>query len=97
LRAEGQGKPLVFMLTGGECHEQSVFESPMECGAVRRLGRGSPRGRPKLLVDEKGYSIDEVRGYLSRRRIGVVIARMDRRSGVPWRREGWKTKVLEKD
>jgi transposase len=73
VRAEGQGKPLVFVLTGGERHEQTVFESLMEGGAVRRVGRGRPRIRPERLVGDKGYSADKVRGYLRRRGIGVVI------------------------
>lgn len=73
VRAEGQGKPLVFMLTGGECHEQTVFESLMERGAVRRVGRGRPRIRPERLVGDKGYSTEKVRGYLRRHGIGAVI------------------------
>lgn len=73
VRAEGQGKPLVFMLTGGECHELIVFESLMERGVVRRAGPGRPRLRPKRLVGDKGYSTEKVRGYLHRYGIGVVI------------------------
>jgi transposase len=73
VRAEGQGKPLLFALTGGERHEQTVFEMLMEPGAVRRVGRGRPRIRPQRLVGDKGYSTDKVRGYLRRRGIGVVI------------------------
>jgi hypothetical protein len=30
VRAEGEGKLLVFMLSGGERHEQTAFESLME-------------------------------------------------------------------
>ncbi len=33
VRAEGEGKPLVFMLSGGERHEQTAFESLMEDGS----------------------------------------------------------------
>jgi transposase len=73
VRAEGHGKPLVFVLTGSERHEQAVFESLMERGTVRRVGRGRPRIRPERLVGDKGYSTDKVRGYLRRRGIGVVI------------------------
>jgi hypothetical protein len=73
VRAEGRGKPLLFVLTGGERHEQTVFEMLMEPGAVRRVGRGRPRIRPERLVGDKGYSTDKVRGYLRRRGIGVVI------------------------
>jgi transposase len=73
MRAEGQGKPLIFVLTGGERHEQTAFESLMEHGALRRVGRGGPRTRPERLVGDKGYSTDKIRAYLRRRRIGAVI------------------------
>jgi transposase len=75
VRAEGQGKPLIFMLTGGERHEQAVFESLMERGAVRRAGRGRPRIRPERLVGDKAYSTEKVRNYLRSRGTGVVIPR----------------------
>lgn len=81
VRAEGHGKPLVFILTGGERHEQTVLESLMERGAVRRVGRGRPRIRPKRLVGDKGYSTEKVRGYLRRRGIGIVLPhRADQRA-----------------
>jgi transposase len=81
VRAEGHRKPLVFILTGGERHEQTVLESLMERGAVRRVGRGRPRIRPKRLVGDKGYSTEKVRGYLRRRGIGIVLPhRADQRA-----------------
>jgi transposase len=81
VRAEGHGKPLVFILTGGERHEQTVLESLMERGAVRRVGRGRLRIRPERLVGDKGYSTEKVRGYLRRRGIGVVLPhRADQRA-----------------
>jgi transposase len=80
VRAEGHGKPLAFILTGGERHEQTVLESLMERGAVRRVGRGRPCIRPERLVGDKGYSTEKVRGYL-RRGIGVVLPhRADQRA-----------------
>ena len=73
VRAEGYGRPLDFVLTGGERHEQTVFESLMERGAVRRAGRGRPRIRPERLVGDEGYSTEKVRGYLRHCGIRVVI------------------------
>lgn len=35
VRAEGFGKPLVFVLTGGERHEEVAFECLMEGGKVK--------------------------------------------------------------
>jgi transposase len=91
VRAEGQGKPLIFVLTGGERHEQTVFESLMECGAVRRVGRGRPRIRPERLVGDKGYSTEKVRAYSRRRRIGGVIPyRVDQRVSAPFDRRAYR-------
>jgi transposase len=75
LRAEGGGKPLAFLVTAGQRHEQSVFEPLMERGAVRRAGRGRPRHRPRRVVGDKGYSSRKVRCYLAQRGIGAVIPR----------------------
>jgi transposase len=91
VRAEGQGKPLVFVLTGGECHELTVFEALMECGAVGRAGGGRPRIRPDRLVGDKGYSTEKVRGYLRSRGIGVVIPhRADQRASASFDRRAYR-------
>jgi hypothetical protein len=46
VRAERQGKPVVFELTPGERHEQPVVERLTERGAVNRGGRGrAPRAK----------------------------------------------------
>jgi transposase len=78
LRAEGEGKPIAFLITGGQRHEQSVFEALMETGAVKRMGRGRPRIRPRRVVGDKGYSSKKIRSYLRKRGIGVVIPRQKR-------------------
>jgi transposase len=91
MRAEGQGKPLVFVLTGGERHEQTAFESLMEHGAVRRVGRGRPRIRPERLVGDKAYSTDKVRGYLRRREVDAVIPyRAGQRTSDPFDRRTYR-------
>jgi transposase len=64
---------MVFVLTGGERHEQPVLPLLMERGAVKRPGRGRPRIRPDRVVGDKGYSSPTVRRYLHERRIGAVI------------------------
>jgi transposase len=73
LRCERGGKPMVFVLTGGERHEQPVLPTLMERGAVKRPGRGRPRIRPDRIAGDKGYSSPTVRRYLKARRIGTVI------------------------
>jgi hypothetical protein len=69
LRAEGGGKPIAFLITAGQRHEQSAFCALMERGAVKRgrgpcPGRGRPRIRPERVVGDKGYSSEKVRTYL---------------------------------
>jgi transposase len=81
LRAEGQGKPMLFRLTAGQRHEQTMFEPLMEAGHIK--GRGRPRHHPKRVVGDKGYSSRRIRRYLRRKGIGGVIPhkRNERRHG----------------
>jgi transposase len=82
VRAEGGGKPLAFVLSGGERHESLYVEALLARGRVRRAGRGRPRGRPERLVGDKGYSYPTVRRLLARRGIRAVIPRRrDQRPG----------------
>jgi transposase len=75
LRAEGGGKPLTFLITAGQRHEQSAVRPLLEQGAVKRAGRGRPRLRPRRVAGDKGYASPSVRAYLRRRGIGAVIPR----------------------
>lgn len=69
---------MVLLLTAGQRHEQVMFESLMERGAVKRRRGGRPRLRPARVAGDKGYSSRKIRRYLRRRGIGVVIARQKR-------------------
>lgn len=64
---------MVFVLTAGERHEITVFEQLMTQGAVKRVGRGRPRRRPKRVVGDKGYSYRSVRHRLRRWGIRYTI------------------------
>jgi len=66
---------MVFVLTAGQRHEQSVFKAVMKQGVIKRQGGGRPKLRPKRVVADKGYNSGKVRGYLRRRGIGIVIPR----------------------
>jgi len=68
-----RGQPITFTLTAGQRHEQTQLPALLEQGAIKRLGPGRPRRRPKRLGGDKGYSSRAVRRYLRRRRIGDVI------------------------
>lgn len=84
LRAEGGGKPMTFVLTPGQRHESTVFERLLAQGAVKRLGPGRPRRRPRRVVGDKAYSAGRIRRYLSKHGIRVTIPRRrdERRRGV---------------
>ena len=75
LRAEGGGKPLTFVLSGGERHESRFLAALLAQGHVRRSRAGRPRHRPKCLVGDKGYSYPFVRLLLVRRGIRCMIPR----------------------
>jgi len=75
LRAEGDGKPLAVVISGGERHESKYVEALLASGAVRRPGPGRPRRRPSRLVGDRGYSYPTVRRALTRRSIQAVIPR----------------------
>ncbi len=83
MRAEGNGRPITFILTPGQQHEASVFEQLMRQGAVKRRGAGRPRIRPERVCAAKGYSSCRIRAYLRGRGIGYTIPRKhnERRNG----------------
>ena len=80
LRTEGGGKPLVVVLSPGQHHESRFVPALLERGAVKRLGPGRPRLRPRRVAGDKGFSYRRVRAYLRRRGIGALIpTRSDQR------------------
>src|SRR3954453_8331082 len=91
LRAEGGGKPIIAVLTGGERHEQIVLEGLLDSGAIRRVGRVRPRLRPRRLAGDKGYSSPTARRRLGKRRLSPVIpTRKDQRSQPNFDREAYR-------
>ena len=75
LRADGGGKPLVLVLSGGERHESCYVDALLAGSGVRRLRSGRPRVRPEQIVGDRGYSYSTVRHLLARRGIRAVIPR----------------------
>ena len=73
LRAEGGGKPIAFVLSGGERHESLYLGALLDLGRVRRIGVGRPRSRPGSVIGDRGYSYLSVRRTLARRGIRAVI------------------------
>jgi transposase len=72
-RAEGNGRPITAVLTGGERHGQVALEAVLDRGAVRRQGRGRPRLRPRRLAGDKGCSSPTARRRIRRRGITPII------------------------
>jgi transposase len=91
LRAEGNGRPITAVLTGGERHEQIALEALLDQGAIRRPGRGRPRLRPRRVAGDKGYSSPTARRRLRARRITPVIpTRKDQRRLPTFDREAYR-------
>jgi transposase len=73
LRAEGHGRPITVVLTGGERNEQIALEAVLDQGAIRRPGCGRPRLRPRAAACDKGHSSPTARARMRRRHIRPVI------------------------
>ncbi len=89
---------MVFAVTPGQRHEQTVVERLLDRGAVKRRGRGRPRLRPDRLIGDKGDSSGKVRRRLRRRGIGGVIPRTknERRDGRFGRAADRERKMVER-
>lgn len=62
-RADGQGRPLGFVLTGGETSDYKAVDDLIEL----------PVAKPKLMLADKGYDSDDVRASLLLKGILPVI------------------------
>lgn len=93
VRAEGDGKPITFVLTAGQRHETVAFEALMERGRIQRIGRGQPKRRPQRLVADKGYSSRKIRTYLRQHGIRITIPhkRNEHQTG-PFSRAWYRTR-----
>ncbi|WP_268982832.1 IS5 family transposase [Streptomyces sp. HF10] len=70
---DGRGRPLTFVVTGGNTNDRTRFTTVMEAIRVPRIGPGRPRIRPERVVADKGYSSTKIRTYLRRRGIKAAI------------------------
>ena len=66
---------MVVVITPGQRHEQQAMEALVDRGAVKRVGRGRPKVRPRRVAGDKAYSSRTARGRLRRRGIRAVIPR----------------------
>jgi transposase len=75
LLVDGNGTPLVAVLTGAEVHDSKIFEELVDGVEPVKGSRGRPRKRPEKLHADKGYDYQCCRRFLHRRGIKVRIAR----------------------
>ena len=70
---DGQGRPLVQLLTAGNVNDCPTFPQLIDGLAVARPGPGRPRTRPDYVLGDKGYSSRANRVLLRRRGIAHTI------------------------
>ncbi|WP_328490786.1 IS5 family transposase [Streptomyces zaomyceticus] len=73
LACDGRGRPLAFVVTGGNTNDCTRFTAVMEAIRVPRIGPGRPRVRPDHVLGDKGYSSRAIRAWLRRRGIPHTI------------------------
>ncbi|RST23842.1 IS4/IS5 family transposase, partial [Streptomyces sp. WAC04770] len=73
LACDGRGRPLGFVVTGGNTNDCTQFTAVMEAIRVPRIGPGRPRVRPDHVLGDKGYSSKTIRTWLRRRGIAHTI------------------------
>ncbi|GAA2239175.1 hypothetical protein GCM10010232_27620 [Streptomyces amakusaensis] len=73
LACDGDGRPLAFVLTGGNTNDCTQFTAVMDAIRVPRIGPGRPRIRPDHVIGDKGYSSKAIRTWLRRRGIAHTI------------------------
>lgn len=84
-----------MVLAPGQRHEAAFFETLMESGSVKRVGRGRPRIRPKRTAGDKAYSSGKIRRHCRQRKIRITILRKknERRTG-PFDRAIYRTRNI---
>ncbi|MFB4197068.1 IS5 family transposase [Streptomyces carpaticus] len=73
LVCDGRGRPLAFVVTGGNTNDCTRFTAVMEAIRVPRTGPGRPRVRPDHVLGDKGYSSKAIRTWLRRKGIAHTI------------------------
>ncbi|MFF8709156.1 IS5 family transposase [Streptomyces albidoflavus] len=63
LACDGRGRPLGFVVTGGNTNDCTRFTAVMEAIRVPRIGPGRPRLRPDHVLGDKGYSSKAIRTW----------------------------------
>lgn len=73
---DANGTPLEVDLTAGQVHDSQRLEPVLERVRVKPK-RGRPKGRPKRLAGDKGYSSNRIRKFRKDRGIEPIIPHKD--------------------
>ncbi|QTV79854.1 IS5 family transposase [Microbacterium sp. NIBRBAC000506063] len=77
LVADGRGRPLGMMITGGNVNDTTMMTAVLEDIRVPRVGKGRPRTRPDRVLADKGYPSRANRAWLRERGIAATIPERD--------------------
>lgn len=77
LVADGRGRPLGMMVTGGNVNDTTMMAAVLEDIRVPRAGKGRPRTRPDRVLADKGYPSKANRAWLRTRGIAATIPERD--------------------
>jgi len=73
LVADGKGRPLGWVLTGGNINDTTMMATTLEHIRVPRTAAGRPRTRPDRVLADKGYPSKTNRAWLRQRGIAATI------------------------
>jgi len=73
LAADGRGRPLAVLLSGGQAGDNPFLLPALDAISVHGPAGGRPRKRPGLLLADKAYAHDSTRAALRRRGIRHAI------------------------
>jgi transposase len=77
LVADGRGRPLGWVLTGGNVNDTTMMTTVLDHIRVPRAGAGRPRSRPDRVLADKGYPSKANRAWLRQRGIAATIPERD--------------------
>lgn len=77
LVADGKGRPLGWVLTGGNTNDTTMMATTLEHIRVPRAASGRPRTRPDRVLADKGYPSKTNRAWLRQRGIAATIPERD--------------------
>lgn len=73
MACDGRGRPLAFVVTGGNTKDCTRFTAVIGAIRVPRIGPGRPRTRPDHVLGDKGYSSKAIRAWLRRKGMAHTI------------------------